>query len=181
MLERKEWFSLDGEWEFALDPDGLGKPSRNDYDGKIRVPFSPETQASGIGNTGFYCACWYRRQFNAPELKAGEHLLLHFGAVDHRAHVWVNGQFCVVHEGGYTPFHADITNLLNRDGPQTVVVCAEDDPTDLCKPRGKQDWKIEPHSIWYPRTTGIWQTVWMERVPAPYISAIRWGSTIERW
>src|SRR5438876_10696650 len=95
MLERKEWFSLDGEWEFALDPDGLGKPSRNDYDGKIRVPFSPETPASGIGNTGFYCACWYRRQFNAPELKAGEHLLLHFGAVDHRAQVWVNGQFCV--------------------------------------------------------------------------------------
>ena len=71
----------------------------------------------------------------------------------------------VEHEGGYTPFSADITDLLDADGPQTIVVRAYDDPADLAKPRGKQDWQLKPHSIWYPRTTGIWQTVWMEARP----------------
>jgi hypothetical protein len=85
------------------------------------------------------------------------------GAVDYSARVWVNGKLAATHEGGHTPFFADITDMLRRR--QAGVVRAEDDPHDLTKPRGKQDWQLEPHSIWYPRTTGIWQTVWLERVP----------------
>jgi beta-galactosidase/beta-glucuronidase len=84
------------------------------------------------------------------------------------------------HEGGYTPFHVDITRHLER-GPQAVVVRAEDDPFDLAKPRGKQDWQLEPHSIWYPRTTGIWQPVWLEIVPAVSLGGLRWTPNLERW
>src|SRR5206468_2321428 len=101
-----------------------------------------------------------------------ERLMLHFCAVDYRARVWVNGQIAIEHEGGYTPFCADITSFLRASGPQSVVVCAEDDPADLSKPRGKQDWQLHPHSIWYPRTSGIWQPVWMERVASCAIGEV---------
>jgi hypothetical protein len=101
--------------------------------------------------------------------------------VDYSATVWVNGHVIVRHEGGYTPFHADVTEFLVDGRPQTIVVRAEDDPHDLAKPRGKQDWQLEPHSIWYPRTTGIWQTVWLERVPATRIGQVRWTSSLEHW
>ena len=84
------------------------------------------------------------------------------------------------HEGGYTPFSVDITGRCG-DGAQTIVVRADDDPHDLAKPRGKQDWQLEPHSIWYPRTTGIWQTVWLEGVPATRIGTLRWTPNLERW
>ena len=94
----------------------------------------------------------------------GGRVILHFGAVDYQARVWVNDFKIITHEGGHTPFSADITFALRDDGPQVVAVWAEDDPHDLEKPRGKQDWKREPHGIWYPRTTGIWQTVWLEPV-----------------
>lgn len=145
------------------------------------MPFAPETPASGVGHTGFFQACWYRRRFDAPPLTASERLLLHFGAVDDTATVWVNGRFIARHEGGYTPFEADVTDVLMPEGPQTVVVHAEDDPHDLTQPRGKQDWRAEPHAIWYPRTTGIWQTMWLERVPATRIGILRWVSNLERW
>ena len=180
-LERANWTSLDGHWEFSIDADAAWTaPEQPTFDAHILVPFSPETPASGVANTGFYKACWYRRQFDAPVRAAGERVLLHFGAVDFAASVWVNSCLAVTHEGGYTPFTADITDLL-EEGPQTVVVRALDDPTDLSKPRGKQDWQLEPHSIWYPRTTGIWQTVWLERVPATYIGVVRWTPNLERW
>ena len=182
VLERAEWFSLDGEWEFSLDPDAAwSSPDATDWAQKIRVPFSPETSASGIHNAGFYRACWYRRTFDSPPLTQSERLLLHFGAVDYHAKVWVNGQIVIEHDGGYTPFDCDITSYLRPDGPQTIAVCAEDDPADLSKPRGKQDWQLEPHSIWYPRTSGIWQTVWLERAPATYIGFVRWTPNVERW
>ena len=87
---------------------------------------------------------------------------------------WVNGQLAATHEGGHTPFSADITSLLDPSGRQKVTVMVVDDPHDLTKPRGKQDWQKEPHSIWYPRTTGIWQTVWLERVSRAHVSSIRW-------
>ena len=181
-FRRAEWISLDGTWEFSFDPEGLwNSPHQPQWESRIVVPFSPETPASGIGNTGFFRACWYRRQFAAPELANGDRLLLHFGAVDYAAKVWVNGQIVATHEGGYTPFTADITEWLKRDEPETVVVAAEDDPAELSKPRGKQDWQLHPHSIWYPRTTGIWQTVWLERVNATHLGAVRWTPNLERW
>ena len=182
LLQRDSWTSLNGPWDFVLDPRARWRaPQDAVWNGTILVPFSPETKASGIGNTGFYRRCWYRRTFEAPYLRRGERLLLHFSAVDWAATVWVNGSLAVCHEGGYTPFSADITDLLVSPGPRTVVVRVDDDPADLAKPRGKQDWKREPHSIWYPRTTGIWQTVWLERVPSTWIGSLRWTPSLERW
>ncbi len=180
-LERAKWTSLNGPWDFALDPQTRWRTPREvKWNATILVPFSPETETSGIGDTSFYRRCWYRRTFEVPRLRKGERLLLHFGAVDWSATVWVNGALSGCHEGGYTPFTVDVTDLL-VSGPQTVVVRADDDPADLAKPRGKQDWKLEPHSIWYPRTTGIWQTVWIEKVPSTWIGSLRWTPSLDRW
>jgi beta-galactosidase/beta-glucuronidase len=180
-LRREPWLSLNGEWEFAIDAEALWRTPRDAaFNRRIQVPFSPETERSGIGDTGFFRACWYRRRFRAPARAEGDRVLLHFGAVDYLARIWVNGARVVKHEGGYTPFSADITDLLNG-ADEELVVQAEDDPADLAKPRGKQDWLLEPHSIWYPRCTGIWQTVWLEIVPATRIGKLRWTSSLARW
>lgn len=180
-LERERWESLDGEWEFALDADARwSSPEQVEWNAKIRVPFSPETTASGVHHTDFFRSCWYRRQIAAPPHAPGDRIILHFGAVDYRAHVWVNGALTAEHEGGYTPFSLDVTKAL-ASGPQWLVLCAEDDPQDLAKPRGKQDWQREPHSIWYPRTTGIWQSVWLEVLPRAAICSLRWTPSLDRW
>jgi hypothetical protein len=186
-LERKnapplaQWTSLNGSWKFTFDDEGYYHQPQDisKWTHTIEVPFAPESIQSGIHDQGFHPNCWYERDFTPPP---GEgRVLLHFGAVDYRARIWVNGQFVLEHEGGYTPFEIDITSVLNPSGPQRVTVWAQDDPHDLAKPRGKQDWQLEPHSIWYPRTSGIWQTVWLERVPHTYIERIRWTPHFERW
>jgi beta-galactosidase/beta-glucuronidase len=173
-LVRAGWTSLNGPWRFAFDNNRrFDFPEQPiEWTHQINVPFPPESPQSGIGDRGFHLACWYEKEFDL-ELD-GNRVLLHFGAVDYKASVWVNGHCVANHEGGHTPFSADITSALDSGGKQTVTVLAEDDPHDLAKPRGKQDWQLEPHSIWYPRTTGIWQTVWLERVPTTYISRLRW-------
>ena len=182
LLARARWTSLNGPWEFAIDPKAQWtKPSEVKWSGRINVPFAPETSASGIGDTTFYVACWYSRVVQLAPLAARERVILHFGAVDYRASVWINGQLATTHEGGYTPFSVDVTRHLAAGEPAVLVVRAEDDPHDLAKPRGKQDWQLRPHSIWYPRTTGIWQTVWMERVPDTHLGTLRWSSNLDRW
>ena len=179
---RAGWQSLNGTWEFAAEREpGFRAPAEVPWDRRINVPFAPETAMSGIGDTGFHAVCWYRRTFAAPAMARGSRLLLHFGAVDYAATVWLNGAVVVRHEGGYTPFAVDITDYLAAHGPQTVVVRAEDDPFDLTKPRGKQDWQREPHVIWYPRTSGIWQTVWLEVVPQTAIIGLQWAPSLERY
>lgn len=180
-LRRSNWICLNGQWRFAYDDGGrcVQPIDITDWTHTIEVPFAPESVKSGIGDTNFHANCWYDREFDVPQADA--RVLLHFGAVDYRARVWVNGQFIMEHEGGHTPFSADITAVLNPSGPQRVTVWAQDDPQDLAKPRGKQDWQVEPHSIWYPRTTGIWQTVWVELVPHTYIHRLRWTPQFERW
>src|SRR5688572_24756832 len=181
-LERAQWTPLNGRWDFAIDHDGaITSPDAVKWDANIEVPFSAETPASGVNDTGLYKAAWYRRTFDAPKVGRDQRLILHFGAVDYEATVWVNGSVAARHEGGYTPFSADITDLLVKGGPQTLVVHAKDDPADLAKPRGKQDWRLEPHSIWYYRTTGIWQTVWLEVVASTYVGLVRWGCDVARW
>jgi beta-galactosidase/beta-glucuronidase len=100
--------------------------------------------------------------------------------VDYRAHVWVNGVAVAYHEGGHTPFTADITSAIRASGEQVVVVRAEDSPRDLRQPRGKQDWQLEPHAIWYDRTSGIWQPVWLEDVPESRVRSLRWRPDVDR-
>jgi beta-galactosidase/beta-glucuronidase len=174
--------SLNGPWDFSIDHGAVWTlPDEVKWSTTILVPFAPETPASGIGDTGFYRACWYRRSFEKLALEPNQRLLINFGAVDYAATVWVNEQLAGKHEGGYTPFQLDITPLLTPDSAQTVVVRVEDDPHDLAKPRGKQDWQLDSHSIWYPRTTGIWQTVWLERVCSTWMANVRWTPSVERW
>ena len=180
-LRRRAWSSLNGAWDFAFDRDGTwGHPDQVAWSGQIRVPFSPETPASGIGDTGFFRTCWYRRFMDLPSGADGGRWILHFGAVDYSATVWINGRRVAEHHGGYTPFAIDVTEQHGA-GVCELVVRAEDDPHDLTKPRGKQDWQLEPHSIWYPRTTGIWQTVWLERVPTTRIGRIAYTPDLARW
>ncbi len=181
-MERAGLVLLDGAWQFALDPNAAWTlPEQVKWKRRIVVPFAPETPASGIANTSFYLACWYRRSMLLAQPGNGSRVLLTFGAVDSEARVWVNGQLVAEHVGGYTPFTADITDALIPGGTQEIVVRAYDDPHDLAKPRGKQDWRLNAHSIWYPRTTGIWQSVWYEVVPSTYIKHLRWTSNLERW
>lgn len=181
-MRRAKWDTLDGSWDFCIDRKAEFKDaSAIKWDRTIQVPFAPETEASGIHDTSFYCAVWYRRLFETPTLEESERLWLCFEAVDYKATVWLNGVKLGTHEGGYTPFSFDVTRQLVPGGPQEIIVRAEDDPADLAKPRGKQDWKLDPHSIWYPRTTGIWQTVWTEVRPASYIASLKWTSSLDRW
>lgn len=180
-LQRSQWTSLNGTWKFTYDDEGnCTRPSDIvSWNKHIEVPFVPESIRSGIHDTGFHPNCWYEREFEV--FPSNQRVLLHFGAVDYRARVWVNEQFMIDHEGGHTPFSIDITSVLQISGQQTVTVWAEDDPHDLAKPRGKQDWQREPHSIWYPRSSGIWQTVWLETVPETYIARLKWTPHFERW
>lgn len=186
-LTRTNWFDLTGPWGFAYDDDGCGFDQhweqRTDvYTRTIQVPFPPESSASGIGDKSFHPVVWYRRTFCLPPGFEGKRWLLHLGAVDYVAHIWINGRLVATHEGGQTPIQADITTaLLEKDGvEQVLIVRAEDAPKDLTQPRGKQDWQETPHDIWYHRTTGIWQPVWIEPVSPTHISWIRWTPDLGR-
>jgi beta-galactosidase/beta-glucuronidase len=184
LLRRKSWYSLNGWWDFVIDPQSRHRISSEVAwtDEKILVPFAPESAKSGIGRTDFFDSCWYRHEFASPSLADGEVLILHFGAVDYEATVWINGAYAGHHVGGYTPFKIDITPFILPDQEmQSIVVRADDDPADLEKPRGKQDWQLKPHSIWYVRTTGIWQTVWLEVVNETRIGHITWVPDLVRW
>jgi len=160
-LRREKWSSLDGEWEF-------GAGDRPVFDGRINVPFCPESALSGIGER-VGDVVWYRRRFDAPR---GERLHLHFGAVDYWATVWVNDVEVARHEGGHSPFTADISAAV-RPGENVVVVRAQDSLADKTLPRGKQYWTETPEGIFYTATTGIWQPVWLEPVPARRITTLR--------
>ncbi len=180
-MVRKPWQSLNGNLDFTFDNEiKWEKPWQVPcWNLQIEVPFAPESEASGVGNTDFHSRCWYRKSFEVKKLR--KRVILHFGAVDYFARVWINDDFVGSHEGGYTPFEFDITDLLRDSASQVVTVCADDDPHDLTKPRGKQDWQRHPHSIWYPRTSGIWQTVWVEEVGETYISNLRLTPKVMLW
>jgi beta-galactosidase/beta-glucuronidase len=172
-LTRDRWIDLNGQWGFGYDDADEGLDGRwfehpEKFDRTITVPFCPESKLSGINDKSYHPYLWYRRSFTERP-PAGGRLLLHFGAVDYRAHVWVNGKLVATHEGGHSPFSADITAALTPEGEQVIVVRAEDQPLDMTQPRGKQEWLTEPHVIWYHRTSGIWQPVWLEPVADVHI------------
>ncbi|WP_125129962.1 glycoside hydrolase family 2 TIM barrel-domain containing protein [Microbacterium sp. 10M-3C3] len=181
-LLRERWTDLTGPWDFAL---GAPEAAPGDvvFDRTILVPFPPESTASGLGEEGRIHSVWYRRTFGRQELQAAGlseegRLLLHFGAVDWEATVWVNGVTVATHRGGQSPFSADVTHALRADGDNEIVVHAVDDPEDVSILRGKQDWREQPHAIWYHRTTGIWQPVWLEVVPKTSVAALTWSTDI---
>ncbi|CAN7380589.1 glycoside hydrolase family 2 protein [Paenibacillus sp. LjRoot56] len=165
---RDSWINLNGEWQFEFDDASIGTKEKwhkgeKAFSQTIQVPFAFQSQLSGIGSNEFHDVVWYRRELEIPQSFAGKRILLHFGAVDYLASVWVNGILVATHEGGHTPFHADITEALQA-GTNMLVVKAVDFSKDVTLPRGKQYWKADSASIFYTRTTGIWQTVWMEAV-----------------
>lgn len=164
-FQREKWLPLNGEWDFSFD-----EPI---FDQKILVPFACETKLSGIHDPSFHNAVWYRRSFSLPEPMHDRQILLHFGAVDYTCRLWVNDQFIREHTGGQCGFSADITDALNASGENVIVLEARDDPADLEMPRGKQYWKPESESIFYTRTTGIWQSVWLEAVSPMHLCSCR--------
>lgn len=184
-LVRRHWRDLCGDWEFAFGSDARQAPEDVGFDRSIVVPYPPESELSGIGDTGYHPVVWYRRSFGAAELaEAGlaperPRVLLHFGAVDFAADVWLNGRFLGHHVGGQTPFAFEIGGIIDATGANELVVRAVDDPLDVSVPRGKQDWKESPHSIWYHRTTGIWQPVWLEAVPALHVASVAWDTAAD--
>ncbi len=185
-FRRKEWLSLNGAWDFGFDDERAGEEEqwyRKDTPAlsvrTIQVPFAFQSKLSGIEDPGFHDVVWYRRSFEVPEAWSGKRIILHFGAVDYLAKVWVNGQLAVMHEGGHTPFQADITPLLVQ-GSNRIVVRAEDFSRDVTLPRGKQYWLEQSASIFYTRTTGIWQSVWLEPVPAVHMHKIMMTPDIDR-
>ncbi|GGJ47265.1 glycoside hydrolase family 2 protein [Deinococcus roseus] len=183
LLQRPDWQSLNGSWQFAFDPEQQHThPSQVDFDREILVPYCPESQKSGLHATDHCKAVWYRQTFTVPEKAATERTILHFAAVDHQARIWVNGIFATEHKGGHTPFSVDITlHLQNNSETFEIAVQAIDHPTRLDQPRGKQEWLTELHAIWYPRTTGIWQTVWLETVPQTHIRDLLFTPDLKSW
>ncbi|MEK3987235.1 beta-galactosidase [Paenibacillus sp. VTT E-133280] len=174
---RPEWINLNGQWQFEIDHGKSGKErgypvNEHNLSGTITVPFCPESKLSGVEYKDFMAAVWYKREFNMPENWINGRVILHFGAVDYMAEVWVNGVSVGTHRGGYTPFSFDITsNLL--PGSNVITVYAEDDVRSGRQPRGKQSEQFHSHGCDYTRTTGIWQTVWLEQVPETYLSTMK--------
>jgi beta-galactosidase/beta-glucuronidase len=185
-FRRRGWINLNGKWHFAFDDKDAGIAERwqdvtprdlgsdeSPFDRGIVVPFCYQAKLSGIGETAFHDVVWYARTFEYAA-SDDERLLLHFGAVDYRATVWVNGLQVASHEGGHTPFSADVMHALDGAAAEHVVVVRADDPsTDVTIPRGKQYWKEESEGIYYTRTTGIWQTVWLEPVNRQRMERLR--------
>ena len=166
---RENWLNLNGSWEYALRYKDEKKPDV--YTGKILVPFAIESALSGVGKSvGENNNLWYRKKFSVPASMKGKNILLHFGAVDWEAEVFVNGKPAILHRGGYDPFFVDITPLLVKGNEQEIVVRVWD-PSDMGpQPIGKQ--KEKPSGIWYTPVTGIWQTVWIEAVAPTYIQTV---------
>ncbi len=180
LMMRDLWQNLNGIWDYAILPKGSFVPSA--FEGQILVPFAIESSLSGVQKkVGENNELWYQRTFTIPAAWKNKKILLHFGAVDWKADVWVNDIKAGSHMGGYTPFSFDITPFLSTTAPQKLVVRVWD-PTDRgYQPRGKQVDK--PQGIWYTSVTGIWQTVWLEPVGQTFITGLKTipdidGSTI---
>ncbi len=178
-LVRETWLCLNGQWDFAFDEKGVGEKEnwqqKQVFDKKITVPFVYQTELSGINEplrVSDYV--WYRRELSVPAEFKGKRVLLHFGAADYIAKVWLDGHYLGSHTGGYTPFSFDITNYVKPGEKRVhnlVVMC--EDRAETEQPRGKQSWRPERFECWYEPMTGIWQSVWLEGVGMNYINSVR--------
>ena len=171
IMERADWQNLNGEWDYAIRPKGEVEPVT--FDGKILVPFAVESSLSGVQQmVGEANELWYKRTFQVPSAWKGKEILLHFGAVDWQADVFVDDVLIGSHVGGYTPFSLNVTPYLSAKSATHKLVVRVWDPSDKgYQPRGKQ--VSNPEGIWYTPVTGIWQTVWLEPVNASHITAIK--------
>ena len=180
--ERDSWKNLNGTWEFAFDF-GCSAVERRlwekeTFDREILVPFCPESKLSGIGYTDFISGVAYRRTFTLSQEELAGKVLLHFGAVDYEAAVYVNGELAGTHKGGYTSFTLDITRQA-RLGENSLFVAVRDDVRSGLQPKGKQAHLYASSGCDYTRTTGIWQTVWLEFVPQSYIQYAKYYPNLE--
>ena len=169
---RKDWLCLNGEWDFEIDNEKLGTEKeyfkRDCLDGKIIVPFCPESELSGVGHKDFMKSVWYRRDISIPEDWAGKRVVLHIDACDYETTVYVNGVKVGTHKGGYTSFEFDITDYL-KDSGNYITVHALDDIHSWRQVAGKQSHEQDSFGCFYTRTTGIWQTVWLEAVEQAHV------------
>lgn len=181
LMERADWVNLNGEWDFEFDfgNSGIDRKlyEKTNLSEKIMVPFCPESRLSGVEHKDFIRAVWYHRTFTVSPNRPLGKILLHFGAVDYECHVWVNGKEAGIHKGGYSSFCFDITSLVN-EAENHLTVYAGDDTTSGRQPRGKQSSRYDSSGCDYTRTTGIWQTVWLEFVPECYIEKLQYYPNI---
>jgi len=183
-LVRNEWMNLNGSWQFETDPGKSGWQrglhEQRQLSSMINLPFCPESRLSGIGNTDFMECVWYKRDFTLPGnwQHDGQHTLLHIGACDYHTEVWINGISVGTHNGGYTSFNFDITNNIHA-GENRITICATDDLRSDNQPAGKQCKEYASCGCAYTRTSGIWQTVWLESVPSSYILRTKYTPILE--
>ena len=174
--QRAEWLSLNGEWDFEIDNAIVGEAKkfyeRDSLDGKITVPFCPESKLSGVGHTDFMNMVWYRRNIDVPAEWCGKRIILHVDACDYETTVYVNAERIGTHKGGYTSFEFDITDALKSEG-NYITISARDDTRSGWQVSGKQSTKFDSYGCYYTRTTGIWQTVWLEAVNDGYVTAYK--------
>lgn len=182
---RSCWQTLNGAWAFAFDPEKAGLHQqwyhRTEFPLAIQVPFCYQSELSGIHSQEHCDVVWYSREFALSEAFAGQRILLHFGAADYLTDVWLDGQYLGHHEGGYTPFSFDITDLVAASGDGVFRLSVRCEDTLECQqPRGKQSFHPEPFACWYTPVTGIWQSVWLEGVGDTYPVDVRLTPCIER-
>ncbi|MBQ7907502.1 MAG: beta-galactosidase [Clostridia bacterium] len=180
-FERKNWVNLNGEWEFEYDFGISGRDrrfyERTSLNSKIIVPFCPESKLSGIGNTDFLNCVWYLKRVKID--KSNKNVILHFGAVDYESYIYINGTQVYHNVGGYVGFDIDITSYVNKGKENIITVCAID-TNPKGKASGKQSKNYYSMGCDYTRTTGIWQTVWLEYVEKTYIKSAKYYTSIEQ-
>ncbi len=174
--QRENWLCLNGLWDFEIDnaKNGIYRQYylRPSLEKKILVPFCPESKLSGVGETDFMNAVWYRRNFDIPESMTGKRIILHIDACDYETNVYINGKYAGNHLGGYTPFEFDITDLIVAEC-NYITLYVQDDIRSTRQISGKQSHSLDSYGCFYTRTTGIWQSVWLEAVPDAYIKDYR--------
>ena len=183
-FERSEWQNLNGEWSYTLDPVKTGwerglKDSKG-FDGKIMVPFAPESKLSGVEHKEFIPCIWYQREIAIPAEWEGKDILLNFGAVYYESEIYIDGKFIDRHFGGSDSFSVDITSFVKAGGKHSLVVNAKSDLRSRMQSAGKQSLRHGPFECMYTRTTGIWQTVWLEAVAPAGISRVKISTDIDR-